>query len=278
MGETASNEVSNPQLNLDAPSFSGGLEVEGVSVSFGGLQALSAVSFAVRRGEIVGLIGPNGAGKTTLFNVICGFVTPDAGSINYDGRILTRIKPHQLMSMGIARTLQALGLWLGLTVQENVMAGATVSARSGAFSALFGLPAADRDEAALRDKTQAILEELDIAGVARSYPGVLPFGIQKRVALARALVSEPSILLLDEPAGGLSTTEMTELGDLLGRLRTRMGIALVEHHMDLVMTVCDRVVVLDFGKVIASGTPDQVKGDPAVTAAYLGEEVKAGDA
>ena len=278
MGETASNEGAGRELDLDAPSSSGGLEVDGVSVSFGGLKALTGASFAVRRSEIVGLIGPNGAGKTTLFNVICGFVTPDSGSIRYDGRILNRIKPHHLAPMGIARTLQALGLWLGLTVQETVMAGATVAARSGAFSAILGLPAADRDEAALRDKTQAVLEELDIAEVAHSYPGVLPFGVQKRVALARALVSEPSILLLDEPAGGLSTMEMAELGDLLGRLRPRMGIALVEHHMDLVMSVCDRVVVLDFGKVIATGTPDQVKGDPAVTAAYLGEEVKATDA
>src|SRR5579864_23681 len=278
MGETASNEVSNRERDVDDRSLSGGLEVDGVSVSFGGLQALNSVSFAVRRGEIVGLIGPNGAGKTTLFNVICGFVTPDKGSIRFEGRMLSRIKPHRLAEMGIARTLQALGLWLGLTVQENVMAGATVAARSGAFSAILGLPAADRDESALREKTQLILDELDIAGVAHSYPGALPFGVQKRVALARALVAEPSILLLDEPAGGLSTGEMSELGDLLGRLRARMGIALVEHHMDLVMTVCDRVVVLDFGKVIASGTPNQVKGDPAVTAAYLGEEVSARDA
>jgi len=255
-----------------------GLEIDGVTVSFGGLRALDAVSLSMKPGEIVGIIGPNGAGKTTLFNVVCGFVQPSEGVIRYRGRILPRIKPHQLARMGIARTLQALGLWQGLTVLENVMAGATSSTRSRAFAAALGLPSADRDEDAVRARTNAILEELQIEDTAGRYPGALPFGIQKRVALARALVAEPSLLLLDEPASGLSTTEMAELGDLLRRLRARMGIALVEHHMDLVMTVCDRVVVLDFGKVIASGTPDEVKGDPAVTAAYLGEEVRASDA
>jgi branched-chain amino acid transport system ATP-binding protein len=153
-----------------------------------------------------------------------------------------------------------------------------VSASAGALSALLGLPSSDRDEAALRERTLAVLAELQIASAADKYPGVLPFGIQKRVALARALVAEPRLLLLDEPASGLSVTEMSELGDLLRGLRARMGIALVEHHMDLVMTVCDRVVVLDFGKVIASGTPDQIKGNPAVTDAYLGEEVAGPDA
>ena len=278
MGETASNEASNRELDPVAPARNEGLRVDGISVSYGGRLALDSVSLEVRPGEIVGIIGPNGAGKTTLFNVVCGFVKPGAGSIRYRGESLTNIKTHRLAAMGIARTLQALGLWHGLTVEENVMAGATVRARAGAFSALLGLPASDRDEAALRERTRTVLEELEIAGVAGAYPGVLPFGIQKRVALARALVAEPSLILLDEPASGLSAMEMTELGALLRRLRARMGIALVEHHMDLVMTVCDRVVVLDFGKVIASGTPDQVKGNPAVTAAYLGEEVGAADA
>ncbi|MGZ4212797.1 MAG: ABC transporter ATP-binding protein [Actinomycetota bacterium] len=273
MGETASNEESNREQDPVDPDL--GLEVDGVSVSFGGLRALDSVSLAVRPGEIVGIIGPNGAGKTTLFNAICGFIRPSSGTIRYRGRLLHRVQPHRLAEMGVARTLQALGLWNGLTVLENVMAGATASARAGILPALLGLPASDRDEAALHARARAILDDLQIGDTAGRYPGMLPFGTQKRVALARALAAEPSLLLLDEPASGLSGIEMAELGDLLRRLRARMAIALVEHHMDLVMTVCDRVVVLDFGKVIASGSPEAVKGDPVVTSAYLGEEVSA---
>src|SRR6266511_3468959 len=257
------------------------LRVEALTVRFGGLTALDDVSLEVRPGEIVGIIGPNGAGKTTLFNSICGFVKPTAGVIRYGGRSLTSARPQHLSRLGIARTLQGLGLWEGLTALENVMAGATRSARAGFAASLFALPRADRDEARIRGGALALLDELGVADVADRPPPTLPYGVQKRVALARALAAEPSLLLLDEPAGGLSEGDIDDLATRLRGLRTDMAIALVEHHMDFVMTLCDRVVVLDFGRVIASGNPVEVRTDPLVTAAYLGEEVEheeAGDA
>jgi branched-chain amino acid transport system ATP-binding protein len=251
----------------------GGLVVEEVTVSFGGLTALDQVSLAVSPGEVLGVIGPNGAGKTTLFNVICGFVRPTRGRLEWAGATLRRHQPHQLAGLGIARTLQGVGLWPGLTVLENVVAGATSQARAGFAASLFGLARASADEAALRSRATATLEDLRIDEYAGRLPGGLPYAIQKRVALARALVNEPSLLLLDEPASGLSEHEMDELADLVRHLQDRMSVLLVEHHMDLVMSICHRLVVLDFGRVIATGTPAQVKADPAVTAAYLGEDV-----
>jgi branched-chain amino acid transport system ATP-binding protein len=250
----------------------GGLTVADVTVTFGGLTALNHVSMQVEPGEVVGVIGPNGAGKTTLFNVVCGFVRPASGRLEFAGRPLRRHHPHDLAALGIARTMQAVGLWPGLTVLENVMAGASVTARTGLTAALLGLPRADRDAAGVRERAGSVLEELRIDRYAGQLPGTLPYAIQKRVALARALVARPAMLLLDEPASGLSETEMGELGQLVGGLRAEMGVVLVEHHMDLVMAVCDRVVVLDFGQVIADGPPEKVRNDPAVTSAYLGED------
>jgi len=263
----------HPADGVDRPL----LGVRGVSVAFGGLQALDEVSLEVREGEVLGLIGPNGAGKTTLFNVVCGFVRPSAGTITWQGRELTRIRPDRLAGLGIARTLQGLGLFPHQTVLANVMVGADRHARAGFVSAFFGLPASDRDERALRGRAIAVLTELGIADAAGRLPGTLPYGVQKRVALARALVAEPRLLLLDEPASGLSEHEMRELGDLIRQLRGRMAVMLVEHHMDLVMAVCERIAVLDFGRLIATGTPDEVQGDPAVLDAYLGQEVGEAD-
>jgi branched-chain amino acid transport system ATP-binding protein len=250
------------------------LEVRGVTVRFGGLTALDDVSATVETGEVVGVIGPNGAGKTTLFNVVCGFTRPTEGSLQWRGRALQRHQPRQLASLGIARTLQGLGLFPHLTVLENVTVGATKDARAWFGSALFALPRSDSDESRLRDRALAVMREIDIADVADRLPGQLPYGIQKRVALARALVAEPDLLLLDEPASGLSSEEMSELGRLIRSLRDRMSVLLVEHHMDLVMDVCDRIVVLDFGRLIATGTPDEVRDNPQVLEAYLGEKVE----
>ena len=245
-----------------------------MTVVFGGLTALESVSLDVRAGEIVGVIGPNGAGKTTLFNVICGFVVPRSGRIALDGREVRRMRPHRLAKLGVARTIQGVRLWPGLTVLENVMAGGQYKERSTLASALLGVPPSTRDEDALAARAMSVLEDLDVGDVARRLPSTLPYPIQKRVSLARALIADPRFLLLDEPASGLSEGDLDALAVLLGRLKQRMGILLVEHHMDLVMSVCDRIVVLDFGEVIATGTPAEVKDNPAVTAAYLGEEVQ----
>ena len=251
----------------------GALEVRSLTVRFGGLVALDDVSLEVPAGEIVGIIGPNGAGKTSLFNVVCGFLKPQAGEILYNGRRIDGVRPHELNALGIARTLQGLGLWRGLTVLENVMVGARRSQRPGFPSALLGLSRSDRYEAELADLARGQLRALGIEEFAGRYPGVLPYGVQKWVSLARALVSRPALLLLDEPASGLTATEIKQLADLLRSLRAQMSIALVEHRLDLIMSVCERVHVLDFGRLIATGPPERVQKDKAVTDAYLGEEL-----
>jgi branched-chain amino acid transport system ATP-binding protein len=249
------------------------LELTGITVAFGGVTALSDVSLVVEPGQVHGLIGPNGAGKTTLFNVACGLVRPTSGRIVWRGSELRRLRPNRLTRLGIARTLQGVGLFPGLTVLENVMVGAHRHARAGFLAALLASPTADRDERRMRERSMAALEELGAADVAGRYPGSLPYPVQKRVALARALVAEPELLLLDEPASGLSEEEMHELGEAIRDLSGRMSVLLVEHHMDLVMEVCDSITVLDSGRQIAAGTPAQVQADPAVTEAYLGDAV-----
>jgi branched-chain amino acid transport system ATP-binding protein len=274
LGESAGGVIGEPQ-SADAAT-EGALIVEGLSVRFGGLLALDGVSMTARPGEIVGVIGPNGAGKTTLFNVISGFVRPDSGTISFGGRVLGRHDPHDLTKLGIARTLQGVGLCAGLSVMENVMIGAQNALRADIGSALLGLWRSSREERRTADRAGALLEELGIRTYAGHYPSMLPYAIAKRVALARALMAAPGLLLLDEPASGLSNEEMDELGTLMRGLSQRMGILLVEHHMDLVMSVCHRLVVLNFGQVIADGTPDVVRSMPAVASAYLGDVVTQG--
>ncbi|GIJ31046.1 ABC transporter ATP-binding protein [Verrucosispora sp. WMMD703] len=250
-----------------------GLALHQVGVRFGGLIALDDVSLTVGPGEVVGVIGPNGAGKTTLFNVVCGFATAHTGTLTLDGRPF-RPRPHRLTRLGIARTLQGTGLFAGLTVLENVMAGATHTARTGLIPALLGLPRSDRDERRLREHARAVLADLGITEYADAAPDTLPFAVRQRVALARALAARPRLLLLDEPAGGLGADDVDSLAELIRGLPHRASdpcaVLLVEHHMDLVMAVCDRIVVLDFGRVVATGPPEAVREDPAVVDAYLG--------
>jgi branched-chain amino acid transport system ATP-binding protein len=249
------------------------LAVDDLSVNFGGLKALSNVSFELRRGEVLGLIGPNGAGKTTVFNALCGLVNPASGSLSLNGKAISWPKPHELARRGLARTLQGVGLFPDLTVTENVMIGAQRFANSGLLQAALGLNA--KDEKALRERAQSALERLYVGSVAERRADTLSYPDTKRVAIARALVAEPEILLLDEPAGGLGAQDIEWLNGLINNLKVRTSIIIVEHHMDVVMSVCDRIYVLNFGEIIASGTPSEVRNDEAVIQAYLGTHSKA---
>jgi branched-chain amino acid transport system ATP-binding protein len=253
------------------------LSVEEVSVSFGGIVALDHVSLEVQSGEVLGVIGPNGAGKTTLFNVISGFVRPDSGALRWRGHELARHRPAKLASLGIARTLQGVGLFENLDVLANVMVGAERFRRAGILSALVAAPWSDRDERRLRGRALAALEKVGCQDVVDRLPGTLPYAVQKRVALARALASEPQLLLLDEPAGGLDPGELGDLAKLIDTLRGSIAVMLVDHHMDLVTSVCDRMIVLDFGRVIASGVPSEIQRNQHVLDAYLGQEASAAE-
>jgi branched-chain amino acid transport system ATP-binding protein len=252
----------------------------GITVRFGGLVALEDVSLRVDPGRVVGVIGPNGAGKTTLFNVVCGFVKPTTGSMTLNDEPLNP-QPQHLNKLGIARTLQGVGLFAGMTALENVMCGMSHRAKAGFTTGFLGLWSSDRDERRLRAEAEALLDEMGVAAYAQALPDMLPYALRKRVALARALAAKPSLLLLDEPAGGLGGDDIEELATLIRALPDRAAgacsVLLVEHHMDLVMRVCDEIVVLDFGRRIAAGTPKEVQGNPLVTEAYLGAEVDASD-
>ena len=249
------------------------LSIQNLSVNFGGLKALNNVNLELRKGEVLGLIGPNGAGKTTVFNALCGIVTPASGSLELYGKKIGWLKPHQLARRGISRTLQGVGLFPDLTVVENVMIGAHRFAESGLIRAAFGTNSTDEKQ--LRERAQAALERVYVGSVADRRADTLSYPDTKRVAIARALVADPEILLLDEPAGGLGAQDIEWLNSVINNLKLRTSIIIVEHHMDVVMSVCDRIYVLNFGEIIASGTPNEVKNNEAVIQAYLGTHSKA---
>ncbi len=257
---------------MTPPTGSGALlEAAAISKRFGGLAALAAVSLTVGRGEIFGLIGPNGAGKTTLFNVLTGLYPPDAGEFTFDGRRLTGMKPHQVAERGIARTFQNIRLFANMSVLENVMVGRHARTRAGVTGAVLRDAATRAEEAAIADRARALLEYTGIAGRAAEPAHSLAYGDQRRLEIARALATEPRLLALDEPAAGMNATETADLKRLLERIRgDGVTLLLIEHDVKLVMGLCDRVAVLDYGRKIAEGAPAAVQRDAAVIEAYLG--------
>jgi branched-chain amino acid transport system ATP-binding protein len=245
------------------------LTVTDLVVRFGGVTALAGVSFTVPRGKVCGLIGPNGAGKTTLFDCVSRLTRPKSGRIDLAGRDLLALPAHRVAELGVSRTFQHLGLVPSLSVRENVMLGAQ-GAGIGFLPAALRLPGVRSRERQLRERADAVLDRLALAGIAARPAAGLPYGTLKRIELARALAADPDLLMLDEPASGLSHEEVDELAGVIEDVRADMTVLLVEHHMGMVMRLSDTVVVLDFGRVVATGTPAQVSEDPAVLAAYLG--------
>jgi branched-chain amino acid transport system ATP-binding protein len=248
------------------------LAVDDLSIAFGGLTALSGVTLAVDEREIAALIGPNGAGKSTVLNVLSGLYRPTAGRVTFDGTDLARLAPHEIAIRGVGRTFQNTEVFRALSALDNVLVGAHARLRGGLLAAACRLPFVRREEAAARTQAQALLERVGLGDVADVAAGDLPLGGQKRLEMARALAAGPRLLLLDEPAGGLNPSETRRLMDLIRHLRDelRLTILVVEHDMDLVMAISDRVTVLHHGRVIATGPPRAVATDPAVVDAYLG--------
>jgi branched-chain amino acid transport system ATP-binding protein len=251
------------------------LAIEQITVHFGGLVAVSDMTFAVNEGEVVGLIGPNGAGKTTAFNVITGFLRPTRGEIRYRGRTLNGLRPHEVAEAGLVRTFQKTSVFAANTVFDNILIGLHRRGRATAWQTLLGLPGVRAEEQRLRDEALAILDFVGIAQRAGELGGALPYGEQRLLEVAIALAARPSMLLLDEPVSGMNPSETSSFMRLLERIRARdVTVLLVEHDMRMVMGVSDRVVVLNQGKIIAEGSPGEIQGNPEVIRAYLGAGVR----
>jgi len=251
------------------------LTVEQVAVQFGGVVALSDVTFTVGEGEIVSLIGPNGAGKTTAFNVVTGFQDPTRGAVSYRGAALNGLKPHQIADLGLVRTFQRTSVFPNDTVYNNVLIGLYRQGRVGLVEAILGLPRARSTERILRQRCGELVEWIGLERRARDLAGSLSYGEQRLVGVALALAAEPSMLLLDEPVSGMNASETHTFVQLIRNIRDRgVTILLVEHDMPMVMSVSDRIVVLNYGRIIAEGTPDVIRNDPAVIEAYIGQGAK----
>ncbi len=251
------------------------LDVDNVSVHFGGVVGLDGLSFSIEPDHVCALIGPNGAGKTTMFNVISRLYLPTSGRVDFVGRDLLAMPPHEIAKAGIARTFQNLALVPGLSVAQNVMIGAHTAARGGFIASMLRIPPMRSEERRLREDALALLDRLGLVHLADHPCAGLPYGTLKRIEIARALASRPRLLMLDEPAAGLTHGEVDELGALILQLRADydLTVLLIEHHMAMVMTISDSVVVLDVGRKISEGTPTVVRNDPKVIGAYLGTTV-----